>query len=105
MLDTTEVPVSVEFEDIWKQYVGPLGPHFHNSINYRNKEVRYNRDGSVDRRRSNSEQGVSVYVDALTKDEVNLMIEHLITEINNAENNNHEQFRFRNLLMFVLAIK
>ena len=109
VLDTTEVPVSVEFEDIWKQYVGPLGPHFHNSINYQNgytrkKEVRYNRDGSVDRRRSNSEQGVSVYVDALTKDEVNLMIEHLITEINNAENNNQEQFRFRNLLMFVLAI-
>ena len=109
VLDTTEVPISVGFDDTWKQYIGPLGPHFHNSINYQNgytikKEIRYNRDGSVCRRRSNSEPGVSVYVDALTKDEVNLMIEHLITEINNAENNNQEQIRFRNLLMFVLAI-
>lgn len=46
VLDTADVSVSVEFKDKWKQYMGPLGTHFHHSINYlkgytTQKEVRY----------------------------------------------------------------
>lgn len=36
--------------------------------------------------------------------EVDLIIDYLIEEINKSENNNQEQIRFRNLVMFVLGI-
>lgn len=109
VLDTTDAPVSVEFNDKWKQYKGPLGAHFHHSINYikgyaTEKEVRYNKDGTIDKRKTNKEKGVDSYVEGLTAEEVNLIIDQLIVKINSAENNNQEQLSFRNLVMFVLGI-
>ena len=109
VLDTTDVPVSVEFKDKWKQYKGPLGTHFHHSINYlkgysAQKEVRYNKDGSVDRRKTNKKAGISSFVEAFSVDEVDLIVNHLINELNNAENNNQEEIRFRNLVIFVLGV-
>ena len=107
--DTMDVPTSINFNDKWKQYRGPLNSHFSHSINYikgytSSKEVRYNKDGTIDRRKSNSTLGLSVFVDALTVDEVNLIIGQLISDINCAENKNQEQIRFRNLVVFVLGI-
>ena len=109
ILDTMDAPMSVEFNDKWKQYKGPLGAHFHHSINYikgytSKKETRYNKDGSVDRRRPNSKKGVSTYVDALTADEVELVANYLIDEINRSENGNQEQIRFRNFVIFILGV-
>lgn len=109
ILDITEIPKSIEFDDKWKMYRGPLPSHFSHSINFKKgyttqKEVRYNKDGSVDKRKVNKEKGVSDYVEAFDTEEVDLIINYLIDEINNAENNNQEQIRFRNLVMFVLGI-
>lgn len=109
VLDTSDVPASVEFTDTWQQYKGPLGSNFPHSINYSKeyttqKEVRYNLDGSVDQRRPNKESGISSTVDGLTPDEVNLMVEYLIGAINSAQNDDQERIRFRNLMMFVLSV-
>lgn len=109
VLDMMDTPTSIEFNDEWKQYTGPLNSHFHHSINYlegytATQIIRYNKDGSVDRRKSNSQKGVSTYADGLTADEVNLIVDYFIDELNNAENGNQEQIRFRNIMMFVLSI-
>ena len=109
VLDTTEIPKSVEFDDKWKMYRGPLPAHFLRSINFKKgyttqKEVRYNKDGSVDKRKTNKEKGVSSFVEGFDSQEVDLIISYFINEINNAENYNQEQIRFRNLVMFVLGI-
>lgn len=110
VLDTTELPQSVSFDDEWKLYSGPLPAHFSNSINFINgyttqKEARYNKDGTVNQVKSYKQKGVSSYVEALTKDEIDLMVDYMTNEINTAENRNQEQIRFRNLVMFVLALK
>lgn len=109
VLDTTEIPKSVKFDDKWKMYRGPLPAHFSRSINFKKgyttqKEVRYNKDGSIDKRKAQKEKGVSDYVEGFDSKEVDLIINYLIDEINNAENNNQQQIRFRNLVMFVLGI-
>ena len=109
VLDTTEVPQSVEFDDKWKMYRGPLPAHFSRSINFKKgyttqKEVRYNKDGTVNQTKSHKEKGISSYVEALTTDEVDLMVDYMINEINIADNANQEQIRFRNLVMFVLSL-
>ncbi len=109
VLDTTELPTSVTFDDKWKQYKGPLGSHFHKSINYKKgytseKTVRYNKDGSIDKRKTNKKKGDSSFVEGFTSDEVDLIIKQLIKNINEATNNNQEQIRFRNLMMFMLSI-
>ena len=109
VLDITDLPVSVEFNDKWKQYKGPLGQQFPHSINYTKgytttKGIRYNKDGSVDNRRPNKETGKSSYVDGLTPDEVDLMVDYLIEDINSAQNADQEKLRFRNLVMFVLSV-
>ena len=109
VLDTTEIPKSVEYDDKWKMYRGPLPAHFSRSLNYKKgyvsqRETKYNKDGSLNKSKNNKEKGVSSYVEGLTRDEVDLIINYLIDEINNAENNNQEEIRFRNLVMFVLGI-
>lgn len=109
VLDTTEIPKSVKFDDKWKMYRGPLPEHFSHSINFKKgyitqKEIRYNKDGSVDKRKTNKEKGVSSYVEGFDEKEIDLIVNYLIDEINNAENNNQEQIRFRNLVMFILGI-
>lgn len=109
VLDTTEIPKSVEFDDKWKMYRGPLPAHFSHSINFKKgyttqKEVRYNKDGSVNKSKCNKEKGVSSFVDGFDSTEVDLIVNYLIEEINSAENNNQEEIRFRNLVMFVLGV-
>lgn len=109
ILDIADIPVSVEFDDKWKQYKGPLGQHFPHSINYKKgytttTGIRYNKDGSVDNRKPNKETGTSSYVEGLTPDEVNLMVDYLIEDINSAQNADQEKIRFRNLVMFVLSV-
>ncbi len=109
ILDTTELPMSVVFDDEWIMYEGPLDFHFYKSINYtqgytKKQKIRYNNDGTIDKRKSHVQKGKSTYVEGLTKGEVDLIVEHIINEINNAENNNQEQIRFRNLVMFILGI-
>lgn len=109
VLDKTDVPISVEFNDKWKQYRGPLGPHFHHSINFiksytSEKTTRYNRDGSVDRRKSNTKKGVSQFVEGFTPREVDLIIDYFVNELNDANNDNQEEIRLRNLVIFVLGV-
>ncbi len=109
VLDIADLPTSVDFNDKWKMYKGPLGSHFHHSVNYtkgytNEKEVRYNKDGSIDKRKTNKEKGTSSFVEGFTKEEVDLIINQLILDINNASNANKEQIRFRNLMMFILSI-
>ena len=109
VLDMADVPVSVEFNDKWKQYKGSLGAHFHHSINYikgytTEKEERYNKDGTIDRRKSNAKKGVSQFVEGFTEHEVDLIIDHFIDELNGSENKNQEEIRFRNLVLFVLGV-
>jgi len=109
ILDNTEIPKSVVFNDSWKMYKGPLPAHFTYSINFKKgyttqKEKRYNKNGTIDNRKVNKKKGVSSYVDGFDSNEVDLIINFLINEINNAENNNQEQIHFRNLVMFVLGV-
>ena len=109
VLDTTEIPKSVEFDDKWKMYRGPLPAHFSRSINFKKgystqREVKYNKDGSLNKSKNNKEKGVSSYVQCLTKGEVDLIVNYLIDNLNSAKNNSQEQIRFRNLVMFVLGI-
>ena len=109
VLDTADVPVSVEFKDKWKQYKGPLGTQFHHSINYlkgytTQKEARYNKDGSIDRRKTYKEKGISSFVEGFSATEVELIVNHLVVELNNAENNNQEEIRLRNLAIFILGV-
>lgn len=109
VLDTTELPKAVAFNDGWIPYTGPLGEHFGHSINYtegytREKTTRYNMDGSIDKRKTNRKKGESNYVDPLTKEDIIVLVDYFVNEINNATNNNQEQLRFRNLVMFILGI-
>lgn len=109
VLDTSEVPKSVEFDDKWKMYRGPLPAHFSHSLNFKKgyttqKETKYNKDGTVRKSKSNKQKGISSYVEAFERDEIDLIVEQLIKEINMAENDNQEQIRFRNLVMFVLGV-
>lgn len=109
ILDITDVPASVEFSDKWKQYKGPLGSHFRHSINYlkgytAQTEVRYNKDGSVRQRKTNKKKGVSSFVEGLTSEEVDLVVDYLVYKINDSSNDNQEQLCFRNLVMFVLGV-
>lgn len=109
VLDIAELPTSVVFDDKWIMYKGPLGAQFHKSINYKKgytgeKQIRYNKDGSIDKRKPNKEKGYSSFVEGFTKDEVDLIINQIINTINHATNENQKQICFRNLMMFVLGI-
>lgn len=109
LLDVADIPKSVEFNDKWKMYRGSLPSHFSKSINFKKgytteKETRFNKDGSVDKRKPNKVAGESSYVEALTKDEVKLIIEYLIKCVNTASNNDKTKIWYRNLVMFVLHL-
>lgn len=109
ILDTGDIPTSVEFEEKWKLYKGSLDSQFYNSINYIEgyafeREIRYNKDGSVDKRKSNSQKGVSTFVEGLSIEEVNLIIDNIIEKINEAATPVRQQVWFRNLLLFVLGV-
>ena len=95
-----DAPVSIEFDDKWRQYKGPLPEQFRNSINFtkgyaKSKEVRYNQDGSINQVKSYKEKGKSSF---------DRVLDSLITNINAATNENQKQIRFRNLLLFYIGI-
>lgn len=109
LLDLTEAPKSVRFNDKWVLYTGSLPPQFSNSVNYTQgytskKEAHFNLDGSVSKKVTNKKVGVSSYVESLSNDEVDLMANYLVSRIKNAENRNQEQIWLRNLVMFILGI-
>lgn len=109
VLDTSDIPESVEFNDIWNQYMGPLDSHFHHSINYiegyaTQKEVKYNKDGSINRRKSNKKKGLSSFVDGFSPEEVNRITDYFVTEINTSTNSHQQEIHFRNLIIFLLGV-
>lgn len=71
----------------------------------RKPEVRYNKDGSIDKRRPNKVAGISSEVYPFTsEEEIKAIIETFDKQINEASNNNKRQIASRNKMMFVVGI-
>ena len=68
------------------------------------KKVRYNKDGSVDKRHPNKVAGVSSRVYPFYEEEVQKMIEHFNRKIDEAPNDNRRWIASRNKMMFVVGI-
>ena len=68
------------------------------------QDVRYNKDGSVDKRRSNKLTGVDSEVYAFTVEEIKIMIDVLNKRIENATNDNKRKIAHRNKLLFLVGI-
>ena len=71
----------------------------------RKPKVRYNKDGSIDKRRSNKVAGVSseVYPFA-TEEEIKAMIDVFNKHIDEAETDNKKQIAARNKMLFLIGI-
>lgn len=68
-------------------------------------EVRYNKDGSVDKRHNNKVAGVSSEVYPFnTKEEIGAIIDVLNKRISEAPDNNKRQIACRNKMMFLIGI-
>jgi integrase len=67
-------------------------------------EVRYNKDGSVDKRHSNRVSGVSSIVYPFNVEEVKAMIDVLNKRIKEATNDNQRQIAQRNKMMFLIGV-
>lgn len=68
-------------------------------------KVRYNKDGSVDKRHSNSVAGVSTEVYPFTsEEEIKAMIDLFNRRIEEADTDNHRQIASRNKMMFLIGI-
>ena len=69
------------------------------------QEVRYNKDGSIDKRHTNKVAGVSseVYPFA-TEEEIKSMIDVFNKRIENATNDNQRQIACRNKMLFLIGI-
>lgn len=109
LLDVAELPKSVEFDDEWKMYRGSLPSQFSKSINFKKgytseKETKYNKDGSISKRKANKCIGDSSYVEPLTKSELKRMTDYFVMRINSATNLDRRKIWFRNLVMFVFNI-
>ena len=68
------------------------------------QEVRYNKDGSVDRRHSNRVSGISSTVYPFSLEEIKSIIAVLNNRIDNAANDNQKQIAHRNKMLFVIGI-
>lgn len=69
------------------------------------KKVRYNKDGSVDKRHTNKVAGVSSEVYPFTtEEEIKAMISVFNKRINEATNDNQRQIAARNKMMFLIGI-
>lgn len=66
--------------------------------------VRYNKDGSIDKRHPNKVAGVSSEVYGFTDEEVGKIIEVLNKRIENASTNNQKQIATRNKMMIVIGM-
>lgn len=69
------------------------------------KEVRYNKDGSIDKRKCHREVGVSSEVYAFTtEEEIKAMIDVFNKHIDEAPDENKRQIACRNKMMFLIGI-
>ena len=69
------------------------------------QEVRYNKDGSIDKRHNNKVAGVSSEVYPFnTQEEIKAMIEAFDSHIDEATNDNQRQIACRNKMMFLIGI-
>lgn len=68
------------------------------------KKVRYNKDGSVDKRHPNKVAGVSSEVYPFTEEEVGKIIEVLNKRIENAFDENKKWIASRNKMMFLVGV-
>ena len=66
--------------------------------------VRYNKDGSVDKRHSNRVNGVSSTVYPFNIEEIKLAINVLNNRIESATNENQKQIAHRNKMLFLIGI-
>ena len=72
---------------------------------YAKEEVRYNKDGSIDKRHPNKVAGASSEVYPLTsEEEIKAMIEVFDKHINEATNDNQKQIACRNKMLFLIGI-
>lgn len=67
-------------------------------------EVRYNKDGSVDRRHSNRVSGISSTVYPFNVSEVKSVIDVLNKRIEEATNDNQKQIACRNKMLFLIGV-
>lgn len=70
----------------------------------RKPEVRYNKDGTVDKRHSNRVSGVSSTVYPFSVEEVEAIINVFNKRIENATNGNQKQIARRNKMLFLISI-
>lgn len=68
------------------------------------QEVRYNKDGTIDKRHSNRVSGVSSTVYPFNTEEVKNIIDVLNKRIENATNDNQKQIACRNKMMFLISV-
>lgn len=67
-------------------------------------EVRYNKDGSIDKRHSNRVSGVSSTVYPFNLEEIKTVISVLNKRIDDATNDNQRQIACRNKMLFVIGV-
>lgn len=67
-------------------------------------EVRYNKDGSIDKRHSNRVAGVSSTVYPFNLEEIKTIINVFDKRINEATNNNQRQIACRNKMLFLIGV-
>lgn len=67
-------------------------------------EVKYNKDGTIDKRHSNRISGVSSTVYPFSLEEIKLIIGILNKRINEAANDNQRQIAHRNKMLFLIGV-
>jgi integrase len=67
-------------------------------------EVRYNKDGTIDKRHSNRVSGVSSTVYPFSVEEIKAIVNILDKRIENANNNNQRQIARRNKMLFLISV-
>lgn len=71
---------------------------------YRKQDVKYNKDGTIDKRHSNRVAGVSSTVYPFSAEEVEKIINVFNKRINNATNDNQRQIARRNKMLFLISV-
>lgn len=68
------------------------------------EEIRYNKDGSIDKRHNNKVAGVSSEVYAFSKNDIELLIKLFNKHIEEASDENKRQIACRNKMLFIVGI-
>lgn len=69
------------------------------------QKIRYNKDGTIDKRRPTKTAGISSEVYPFTsEEEIKAMIDVFNKRINNAKNENQKQIAYRNKMLFLIGI-